>query len=445
MLLEMAWLTCVGVCWLAPCKGGNALSPLSFVHLPPDVKGQARKDASKVDLASYDPSPLGALMLRMVRSKLSQFPHHSAPLEFFECCVRYSEFFAVWPDTIPLVLQAFLDQRWVTAFHMIECPLWLMLSCSSCSHRGLYQQNRPAQLRAFYLFHKFLMESREQLRKHVSVDMLHQIMSALQPLMTVPTEVTLPEGAAVHEAALEAAVDARGGFDKQLFLFESVGTLTVILSSRPEQQVALLNVRSVVSKLSGYELTRTSSRRPSCRRFWTAFGPPTHPTSPLWTTLSASSASTTSSSPSPARPKVCPSTTPNQATSPPRPTSTSTRMRPPSLSTRCATSARLPSFETPCVCFLFFCALVLPRLTLVFALTQQQALATFKIVSAAIGPAMLDLIPSFIDTVIGELTPAETVDFLPFISLLTNRFRVRDGPAGGLLRNCQLTLLTPLP
>lgn len=38
---------------------------------------------------------------------------------------------------------------------------------------------------------------------------------------------------------------------------------------------------------------------------------------------------------------------------------------------------------------------------------------------------MLDLIPSFIDTVVGELTPAETVDFLPFVALLTNRFRVR--------------------
>lgn len=94
------------------------------------------------------------------------------------------------------------------------------------------------------------MESREQLRKHVSVEMLQRIMAALQPLMSVPSDVTLPAGAAVNDAALEAAVDASGGFDKQLCLFESIGTLTVILSSRPEEQVALLNVSVPISVLS---------------------------------------------------------------------------------------------------------------------------------------------------------------------------------------------------
>lgn len=72
--------------------------------------------------------------------------------------------------------------------------------------------------------------------------MLQQLMAALQPLMTVPSDIKLPEGTPLNEAVLDAAVDARGGFDKRLYLFESVGTLTVILGNKPEQQTALLNV-----------------------------------------------------------------------------------------------------------------------------------------------------------------------------------------------------------
>lgn len=105
--------TYVIYCFGEAAKGttGTAITPVSFVDLPPDAKGQARKDIGKVDMHAHPLSPLGNVMMRLVQSKLPSFPHHSAPLQFFECCVRYSDFFAVWPETVSSVLQAFLDQR----------------------------------------------------------------------------------------------------------------------------------------------------------------------------------------------------------------------------------------------------------------------------------------------------------------------------------------------
>lgn len=62
-------------------------------------------------LSTFPLSQLGELILRTTQSSISSFPHPSVPLQLFECVVRYHDFFVINPAPIPIIIQAFLDQR----------------------------------------------------------------------------------------------------------------------------------------------------------------------------------------------------------------------------------------------------------------------------------------------------------------------------------------------
>ena len=54
----------------------------------------------------------------------------------------------------------------------------------------------------------------------------------------------------------------------------------------------------------------------------------------------------------------------------------------------------------------------------------SQALSAFKVLVAVMGSLLLPLIPSLIDPLLNQLSPAELVDFFPLISLLLHKYKV---------------------
>lgn len=93
---------------------GRGTAQGSFVIVPQAEFTRAKQSAEfRIDYSQYPLSTLGECVLRLTRSPVSSWPHPSAPLQFFECVVRYHDFFALVPESIPNVLSAFLDERCV--------------------------------------------------------------------------------------------------------------------------------------------------------------------------------------------------------------------------------------------------------------------------------------------------------------------------------------------
>lgn len=55
-----------------------------------------------------------------------------------------------------------------------------------------------------------------------------------------------------------------------------------------------------------------------------------------------------------------------------------------------------------------------------------QSLGAFKSVAARTGEAALPLVAPLIDCLVDHLTASEVIDFLPFIGMLTHRYKVRS-------------------
>lgn len=84
----------------------------AFVKVPKEeLTKQKRQLEYRINYSAFGPSVLGELMLRVVQSKISSWPHPSVPLQLFECVSRYHDFFQLMPETITTILPAFLDER----------------------------------------------------------------------------------------------------------------------------------------------------------------------------------------------------------------------------------------------------------------------------------------------------------------------------------------------
>ncbi|CDS03104.1 hypothetical protein LRAMOSA00506 [Lichtheimia ramosa] len=141
-----------------------------------------------------DPSvltPLGEMLVGIVTSNISAYPHPSAALQFFEDIARYYQFFEYRPEHLPQALAAFVDAQ------------------------GLHHPSKPIRSRCWYLFHRFVKNLKSRMSQYVDT-----ILNSMGDLLTVqaetPVQANTADGTPMPAASL---------FDSQLYLFETVGML----------------------------------------------------------------------------------------------------------------------------------------------------------------------------------------------------------------------------
>lgn len=184
------------------------LGPHSFVQLP-EENGKTRNVRQSVSVYQALPAnQLGEIMQRLFRSNISEHPHPVVQLQYFECIVRYSSSFLLWPEFIPSALSAFLDGR------------------------GLRNARVGMRRRINYLFYRFVRDTRTTIPSEFVPKLLEGMQEAFYIQAVLP-DVT-PE-----EDPLSKATEKAGAFDSQLYLFDTAGLLIAQLGSTPETQVML--------------------------------------------------------------------------------------------------------------------------------------------------------------------------------------------------------------
>ncbi|KAI9138013.1 armadillo-type protein [Paraphysoderma sedebokerense] len=157
-----------------------------------------------------NPTALGQLLIRMVKSPISKYPHPLVAPIYFETIVRYVSFFECFPDSIPLALEAFIDNR------------------------GLHNPRLATRSRVNYLFYRFIKSLKDRV-KPFSEECLRGIQDLLAispPVATTPSKPTSLEkdGEKTHSPS----------FDNQLYLFEAVGILISVDVNPPQKQAEYL-------------------------------------------------------------------------------------------------------------------------------------------------------------------------------------------------------------
>lgn len=101
--------------------------------------------------------------------------------------------------------------------------------------------------RVFYLFYRFIRESKNEIAPELAVSLLQGMRDLLSIQVELP-ELENPE----QQDLLTEAVNNPGIFDAQLYLFETAGTLASLLYKTPEQGSALLQsiVKPLLDELS---------------------------------------------------------------------------------------------------------------------------------------------------------------------------------------------------
>ncbi|EIW83859.1 ARM repeat-containing protein [Coniophora puteana RWD-64-598 SS2] len=158
-----------------------------------NVPKEQRKD---VDYSSFPLTDHGEMMLALIQSNISAYPHRTVAMQFFETVARYSDFFKV-------------------------------------RKAGVHSSDRTVRSRVYYLLHRFIREVRNDISPDVAVNLVDGIRDLLAIEVELPADT--PE-----EEMLAEAIKSPGLFDSQLYLFEAVGTLLSLLGKSPEQQASML-------------------------------------------------------------------------------------------------------------------------------------------------------------------------------------------------------------
>ncbi|WFD43309.1 pre-tRNA nuclear export protein [Malassezia psittaci] len=195
---------------LSSVRGNKVgLGPHSYVQVP-DEPGKGRNVRQSVSIyQSMPPNQLGELLQRLYRSRLPEHPHPVVQLQYFECIVRYSTSFLLWPEYLPTALSAFLDGR------------------------GLHNPRVGMRRRINYLFYRFVRDTRTAIPSEYVPKLLEGMQNAFY------VQAALPE-TKQGEDPLAKATERAGAFDSQLYLFDSAGLLIAQLHQDPNTQVALL-------------------------------------------------------------------------------------------------------------------------------------------------------------------------------------------------------------
>ncbi|KAE9407804.1 KapM protein [Gymnopus androsaceus JB14] len=174
--------------------------------IPKDVPRDARKS---IDYSEYPLTTHGELLFELVQSGMSAYPHQSVALQFFETVSRYNDFFKVRKQCIVPTLEAMIDSR------------------------GIHHQNATFRGRVYYLFHRFIKESKND----IPLEFVPNISESIRDLLHI--EVEIPDSEEVEVDFLTDAVKS-STFDAQLYLFETLGILISLLFKTPPDQKALL-------------------------------------------------------------------------------------------------------------------------------------------------------------------------------------------------------------
>ncbi|KAF9223423.1 ARM repeat-containing protein [Gyrodon lividus] len=175
--------------------------------LAPAVPKDMKKD---VNYSEYPLTPLGEILLALVQSGISAYPHRAVVMQFFETVARYGDFFKVRKDCIMSTLEAMVDSR------------------------GLHSTDLSVRSRTYYLFHRFIREGKNDISSELALSLLESIRDLLVIQIEVP-KLENPE-----DDLLMEAIKNPGLFESQLYLFETVGILVSLLSKVPDQQASLL-------------------------------------------------------------------------------------------------------------------------------------------------------------------------------------------------------------
>ncbi|GAA5859251.1 hypothetical protein JCM8547_008938 [Rhodosporidiobolus lusitaniae] len=120
------------------------------------------------------------------------------------------------------------------------CPEFItVLLPSFLDQHGLHQPDQAVQARVFYLFSRFIHQAKSIVQANVSGELVQTILTGMQDLLVV--SATLPDSEPPSAELLNKAASSPSFFDAQLYLFETVGTLISILNQIADTQVVLLN------------------------------------------------------------------------------------------------------------------------------------------------------------------------------------------------------------
>ncbi|SJL09633.1 probable Exportin-T [Armillaria ostoyae] len=178
----------------------------AFCHTPSVIDKEKRKGTN---YSEYALTTHGELLLTLVQSGLSGYPHRTVALQFFETVARYTDFFKVRKECIMPTLEAMVDTR------------------------GLHNSNQTFRSRLFYLFSRFIKDSKNDIPPEICITLTQSIRDLL------PIQIHIPEPEDVETDLLtDAARDP--AFDSQLFLYETVGTLCSLSAKSSDQPAAHL-------------------------------------------------------------------------------------------------------------------------------------------------------------------------------------------------------------
>lgn len=209
-----------------PLGGGKGRAAFCLAPaIPKEIPRDARKS---IDYSEYPLTTHGELLFALVQSGMSAYPHQTVALQFFETVSRYNDFFKVRKQCIVPTLEAMIDSRYVN---------FLLQLLSSSTHTsycsGIHHQNATFRSRVYYLFHRFIKESRND----IPLEFVPNISQSIRDLLHI--EVEIPELDEVEVDFLTDAVKS-STFDAQLYLFETLGVLISLLFKTPSDQKALL-------------------------------------------------------------------------------------------------------------------------------------------------------------------------------------------------------------
>lgn len=180
----------------------------AFCNTPSVV---AREQRKTTDYSEYPLTKHGEMLYALVQSGISSYPNKTVVMQFFESAARYGDFFKVRKECIMPTLAAMVDAR------------------------GLHSPDTGIQKRAFYLFHRFIKEDRNE----ISSELAGNLIERLRDLLSIKVELPEVEDGEQVDMLMEA-VNTPGLFEAQLYLFESMGTLISLYWKSPEHSSALL-------------------------------------------------------------------------------------------------------------------------------------------------------------------------------------------------------------
>lgn len=65
----------------------------------------------EVDYSEYPLTPHGEILLALVQSGISAYPHRAVVMQFFETVARYGDFFKIRKDCIMPAMEALVSNR----------------------------------------------------------------------------------------------------------------------------------------------------------------------------------------------------------------------------------------------------------------------------------------------------------------------------------------------